>query len=77
MGQASVLDFVGKISQLKSWKSGTLDSVGTKLADQTDAMLQHADPHLTHYLSNMSGPLDISDLKWYESSEGTEKVHHF
>lgn len=71
--QASVLDFVGKISQLKSWKSGHLDSVGTKLADQPDAGILHSDPHLHHYL-NMSGPLEISDLKWYEGHEGTEKV---
>lgn len=71
--QASVLDFVGKISQLKSWKSGNLDSVGTKLADQTDAAILHSDTHLHHYL-NMSGPLEISDLKWYEGGEGTEKV---
>ncbi|KOB77776.1 putative survivin, partial [Operophtera brumata] len=79
---ASVLDFVGKLSQLKSWKSGgTLDSVGTKLADQTDAVVlqQTPDPHLSHYL--MTGPVDISDLyshqsisKWYEGGEGTEKV---
>ncbi|KAG7298094.1 hypothetical protein JYU34_018862 [Plutella xylostella] len=69
----SLLDFVGKMSQLKSWKSGNLDSVGTKLADQTDAgVLQHADP-ITHYL-NMNGPLEISDLKWYEGGDGTEKV---
>ncbi|XP_050551225.1 baculoviral IAP repeat-containing protein 6 isoform X3 [Spodoptera frugiperda] len=71
-GQATMLDFVGKISQLKSWKSGNLDSVGTKLADQTDAVLQQADP-ITHYL-NMNGPLEISDLKWYEGGDGTEKV---
>ncbi|XP_063387363.1 baculoviral IAP repeat-containing protein 6 [Cydia fagiglandana] len=71
-GQGSMLDFVGKISQLKSWKSGNLDSVGTKLADQTDAVLQQADP-ITHYL-NMNGPLEISDLKWYEGGEGTEKI---
>lgn len=71
-GQGSMLDFVGKISQLKSWKSGNLESVGTKLADQTDAVLQHADP-ITHYL-NMNGPLEISDLKWYEGGDGTEKV---
>uniref|UniRef100_A0A2A4K910 UBC core domain-containing protein n=1 Tax=Heliothis virescens TaxID=7102 RepID=A0A2A4K910_HELVI len=71
-GQATMLDFVGKISQLKSWKSGNLDSVGTKLADQPDAVLQQADP-ITHYL-NMNGPLEISDLKWYEGGDGTEKV---
>ncbi|XP_026725777.1 LOW QUALITY PROTEIN: baculoviral IAP repeat-containing protein 6-like [Trichoplusia ni] len=71
-GQATMLDFVGKISQLKSWKSGNLDSVGTKLADQTDAVLQQADP-ITHYL-NMNGPLEISDLKWYEGGDGTEKA---
>ncbi|XP_047034012.1 baculoviral IAP repeat-containing protein 6 isoform X2 [Helicoverpa zea] len=70
--QATMLDFVGKISQLKSWKSGNLDSVGTKLADQPDAVLQQADP-ITHYL-NMNGPLEISDLKWYEGGDGTEKV---
>ncbi|RVE55239.1 hypothetical protein evm_000137 [Chilo suppressalis] len=70
-GQGSMLDFVGKISQLKSWKSGNLESVGTKLADQTDAVLQ-ADP-ITHYL-NMNGPLEISDLKWYEGGDGTEKI---
>ncbi|XP_028176769.1 baculoviral IAP repeat-containing protein 6-like [Ostrinia furnacalis] len=67
-GQGSMLDFVGKISQLKSWKSGNLESVGTKLADQTDAVLQQADP-ITHYL-NMNGPLEISDLKWYEGGDG-------
>ncbi|KAI5632912.1 inhibitor of apoptosis domain-containing protein [Phthorimaea operculella] len=71
-GQGSMLDFVGQISQLKSWKSGNLESVGTKLADQTDAVLQSADP-ITHYL-NMNGPLEISDLKWYEGGDGTEKV---
>lgn len=71
-GQGSMLDFVGKISQLKSWKSGNLESVGTKLADQTDAVLQQADP-ITHYL-NMNGPLEISDLKWYEGGDGTGKV---
>ncbi|XP_053613474.1 baculoviral IAP repeat-containing protein 6 isoform X2 [Plodia interpunctella] len=72
-GQGSMLDFVGKISQMKSWKSANLlDSVGTKLADQTDAVLQPADP-ITHYL-NMNGPLEISDLKWYEGGDGTEKV---
>lgn len=71
-GQGSMLDFVGQISQLKSWKSGNLESVGTKLADQTDAVLQPADP-ITHYL-NMNGPLEISDLKWYEGGDGTEKV---
>jgi hypothetical protein len=71
-GPGSMLDFVGKISQLKSWKSGNLESVGTKLADQTDAVLQQADP-ITHYL-NMNGPLEITDLKWYEGGEGTEKV---
>ncbi|XP_049878015.1 baculoviral IAP repeat-containing protein 6 isoform X2 [Pectinophora gossypiella] len=71
-GQGSMLDFVGQISQLKSWKSGNLESVGTKLADQTDAVLQQADP-ITHYL-NMNGPLEISDLKWYEGGDGTEKV---
>ncbi|XP_075983137.1 BIR repeat containing ubiquitin-conjugating enzyme isoform X3 [Anticarsia gemmatalis] len=70
--QATMLDFVGKISQLKSWtKNANLESVGTKLADQTDA-LQQADP-ITHYL-NMNGPLEISDLKWYEGGDGTEKV---
>ncbi|XP_059058319.1 baculoviral IAP repeat-containing protein 6 [Achroia grisella] len=74
-GQGSMLDFVGKISQLKSWKSANLESVGTKLADQTDAVLQQADP-ITHYL-NMNGPLEISDLKWYDGGEGTEKVKVF
>lgn len=73
-GQGSMLDFVGQISHLKSWKSGNLESVGTKLADQTDAVLQvqPADP-ITHYL-NMNGPLEIADLKWYEGGDGTEKV---
>lgn len=71
-GQGSMLDFVGKMSQLKSWKSGNIDSVGTKLADQTDASVLQADP-ITHYL-NMNGPLEISGLKWYETGEGTEKV---
>ncbi|GBP68239.1 hypothetical protein EVAR_50384_1, partial [Eumeta japonica] len=71
--QVSMLDFVGKISQLKSWKSAHLESIGTKLADQTDsAVLQQADP-ITHYL-NMNGPLEISDLKWYEGGENGEKV---
>ncbi|XP_061384581.1 baculoviral IAP repeat-containing protein 6 isoform X3 [Danaus plexippus] len=67
-----MLDFVGKISQLKSWKSGNLESVGTKLVDQTDAV--HGDP-ITQYL-NMTGngPLEISDLKWYEGGEGAEKI---
>ncbi|XP_047537096.1 baculoviral IAP repeat-containing protein 6 [Vanessa atalanta] len=71
-GQASVKDVVSKISQLKSWKSGHLESVGTKIVDQTDAV--HGDP-ITQYL-NMTGngPLEISDLKWYEGGEGTEKV---
>ncbi|CAH0728119.1 unnamed protein product, partial [Brenthis ino] len=71
-GQGSVLDFVGKISQLKSWKNEHLESVGTKLVDQTDAV--HGDP-ITQYL-NMTGngPLEISDLKWYEGGDGTEKV---
>ncbi|CAB3246353.1 unnamed protein product [Arctia plantaginis] len=69
-GQATMLDFVGKLSQLKSWtKNANLESVGTKLADQTDAV---QDP-FTHYL-NMNGPLEISDLKWYEGGDGTEKV---
>lgn len=70
-GQVSVLDFVGKISHLKSWKSDNLVSAGTKVADQTDAMLPQTDS-FTHYL-NMNGPLEISDLKWYESGDGTEK----
>lgn len=69
-GQATMLDFVGKLSQLKSWtKNANLESVGTKLADQTDAV---QDP-FTHYL-DMNGPLEISDLKWYEGGDGTEKV---
>lgn len=71
-GQGSMLDFVGKISQIKGWKSVNMESVGTKLADQTDAVLQHVDP-ITHYL-NMNGPLEISDLKWYEGGDGTEKL---
>lgn len=80
---ASVLDFVGTLSKLKSWKSGgTLDSVGTKLADQTDAVVQlqqTPEPHLSQYL--MAGPVDISDLynhqsisQWYEGGEATEKI---
>ncbi|XP_072930156.1 dual E2 ubiquitin-conjugating enzyme/E3 ubiquitin-protein ligase BIRC6 isoform X2 [Epargyreus clarus] len=71
-GQGSMLDFVGKITQLKSWKSGNLESVGTKLVDQTDAV--HGDA-ITQYL-NMTGqgPLEISDLKWYEGGEGADKI---
>lgn len=73
-GHGSVVDFVGKMSQLKSWKSLWVpkESVGTKLVDQTDAV--HGDP-ITHYL-NMAGhgPLEISDLKWYEGAEGTKEA---
>lgn len=77
---ASVLDFVGKLSQLKSWKSGgALESVGIKLADQPDAVLQQTPEPISHYL--MAGPVDISDLythqsisKWYEGGESTDKV---
>ncbi|XP_041968992.1 baculoviral IAP repeat-containing protein 6 isoform X2 [Aricia agestis] len=73
-GQPCMLDFVGKISQIKSWKSGHLESVGTKVVDQTDAS-QGDIPTFTQYL-NMAGqgPLEISDLKWYEGSEVAEKV---
>ncbi|XP_039757629.1 baculoviral IAP repeat-containing protein 6 isoform X2 [Pararge aegeria] len=71
-GQGSVLDFVGKVSQLKSWKSGHLESAGTKVVDQTDAVT--SDP-LSQYLnmSNENGPLEISNLKWYVDSDGIEK----
>lgn len=71
--QASMLEFVGNITQVKSWYSDNLDSVGTKLADQTDTVvLQEADP-ITQYL-NMKGPLELSDLKWYEGGDCAEKV---
>lgn len=71
-GQGSVLDFVGKISQLKSWKSGNLESSGTMVVDQTDAVPADS---ITSYLnmSTENGPLEISNLKWYVDSDGTEK----
>ncbi|XP_013170740.1 PREDICTED: baculoviral IAP repeat-containing protein 6 isoform X4 [Papilio xuthus] len=75
-GQTTIIDFVGNLSQLKSWKSGNLDSVGTKLADQPDAIQigpPTIPPTITHYF-NMNGPLEISDLKWYEDGEGIEKI---
>ncbi|CAK1583350.1 unnamed protein product [Parnassius mnemosyne] len=74
-GQTTMLDFVGNIPQLKSWKSGNLESVGTKLVDQTDAAQVDPTitPTITHYF-NMNGPLEISDLKWYEDGDGTDKV---
>ncbi|KAL4711749.1 hypothetical protein ACJJTC_015815 [Scirpophaga incertulas] len=66
----TVFDLVGTLSQIKSWNSSNLESVGTKLADQTDAA--HADS-ITQYL-NMDGPLEISDLKWFEAGEGPQKI---
>ncbi|XP_037876101.1 survivin-1 isoform X3 [Bombyx mori] len=69
-GPVSIIDIVGKkMSQIKNWKS--MESAGTKIVDQTDAVLQ-ADPFV-HYL-NMSGPVEIPDFKWYESGESTEKI---
>ncbi|XP_068618996.1 baculoviral IAP repeat-containing protein 6 isoform X2 [Battus philenor] len=74
-GQANMLDFVGNISQLKSWKSGHLESVGTKMIDQTDAVQIEPTiiPTITHYF-NMNGPLEIPDLKWYEERDGADKI---
>ncbi|XP_069360568.1 baculoviral IAP repeat-containing protein 6 isoform X2 [Maniola hyperantus] len=71
-GQGSVLDFVGKISQLKSWKSGNLESSGTKVVDQTDAVPGDS---ISQYfnMAAENGPLEISNLKWYVDSDGTEK----
>ncbi|XP_052743953.1 baculoviral IAP repeat-containing protein 6 isoform X2 [Bicyclus anynana] len=70
--QGSVLDFVGKISQIKSWKSGNLESAGTKVVDQTDAA---PGIPIAQYL-NMAlenGPLEMPNLKWYVDSDGNEK----
>ncbi|CAH4031478.1 baculoviral IAP repeat-containing protein 6 isoform X1 [Pieris brassicae] len=70
--EQSMLDYVGKFTQLKSWKSGNLESVGTKVVDQTDAVQGDS---ITDFLTiTGQGPLQISDLKWYEGIEPSEKI---
>ncbi|CAK1549545.1 unnamed protein product [Leptosia nina] len=67
--QASVMEYVGKFA-VKTWKS-SLGAVGTVI-DQTDAI--QGSP-ITHFLSMPGqGPLEISDLKWYEGVDSSEKV---
>lgn len=79
-GQNNVIDFVGKLSQIKPWPGANMTCVSTKIADHIDASVDDMDP-ITHYL-NLNGP--ILDFKCFEDEDSdkvkvktyTSKIHN-